>query len=169
MRAGKGRRKPFDAPWFLRGPDDNGVQNKPQLKPKQQNTYDMTVNEQKKRVTLKQFDPLDFGTSLLHQSLSNLTNPDAKEVFTNDPARLMSSLLPTEIKLQDIIGDKTPQEYFQERIQEAINSMAGKAYQELPQKQQPIVPLWNTLKKQSGQHPKTVILEHFSMSNKDTS
>ena len=74
----------------------------------------------------------------------------------------MLSLLPKDLQLKDIIDNKTPLEYFQERINDVVNSMAGKTYEKLSEIQQKIMPLWNELKKQSGQHPKTVIFEHFN-------
>lgn len=166
IREGEGTKKPVDAPWFLRGPDDNVVQNKRVSKvPKQEDIYASVVaNERKerKRVAVEQFDRMAFGTFLLHLCLSNLTNPDAKAIFTNNPAQVMSSLLPTGLELQDIIGEKTPQEYFQESIQAAVNSMAGKNYEELSEKQKLIVPLWNRLKIDLGQRPDMVIFKHFS-------
>ncbi len=166
IRVGEKPIKPVYAPWFLRGPEDNGVQNKGQSKqPKRENIHDKTVSEDKKQVAMKRFDRLAFGTSLLHQCLSNLTHPDAKAIFTKDPAQAMLSLLPTDIKLQDLIDKKTPLEYFQESIENAVNSMRGRNYQQLSEKQQTIIELWEELKKQSGQPPKTVVFEHFSRPN----
>lgn len=166
IREGQGPKKPIDAPWFLRGPDDNVVQNKRVSKiPKQDNIYDSDRAEQRKHLAVGQFDRMAFGTSLLHLCLSNLTNSDAKAIFTNNSAQVMSNLLPTGLKLQDIIGEKTPQGYFQESIRMAVNSMAGKNYEELSEKQQAITQLWNRLRIDSKQHPKMVIFQHFSGPN----
>ena len=137
IREGQGLKKPVDAPWFLRGPDDNVVQIK--LQP-----YDSVFTEEKKRAVehaVEQFDRMAFGASLLHRSLSYLTNPDAKAISTKDPVQIMSNLLPKDLQLKDIIENKTPLEYFQESIRMAVNSMAGKTVKELSEKQKPIVPL----------------------------
>lgn len=165
IREGQGSKKPVHAPWFLRSPDDNVVQNKRQPKPNKESVFDRTVSKEKKQALVEQFDRMAFGTFLLHLCLSNLTNPDAKAIFTNNPAQVMSNLLPTGLKLQDIIGEKTPQEYFQELIQAAVNSMAGKTYEKLSEKQQSIMQLWNRLRTDSGQYPKMVIFQHFSGPN----
>ena len=162
----QGPKKPIGAPWFLRGPDDNGVYNKGVSKvPKQGDAYEGVIAEQRKRLAVAQFDRMAFGTSLLHLCLSHLTNPDAKATFTKDPGEVMSSLLPRGLKLQDIIGEKTPTKYFQESIQEAVNSMTGKTYEELSKTQQPIMPSWNQLKIDSGQHPVMIICKRFSEHN----
>lgn len=164
-RQGKGHIKPLQAPWFLRGPADNDIQNKVEPKAKRQaNPRDMAVLEQKKRIALEQFDRLAFGTCLLHSCVSILTNPEAKKIFTKNLEQLMSSHLPKGISLQDVIGEKTPEEYFQESIRVAVNSMAGKTYEELSEIQQKIMPRWNLLKKQSGQRPDMVIFERFTSS-----
>lgn len=171
VREGQGPKKPVGAPWFLKGPNDNGVKAKGVLKvPKQDNMSDSTDSstKEKKRAlerAVEEFDRIAFGTSLLRLCLSSLTRPDAKESFTKNPGQAMSILLPPGLKLQDIIGEKTPQEYFQESIRMAVNSMAGKTYEELSEKQKPIMPFWNKLKIDSGQRPDMVIFQHFSGPN----
>lgn len=163
IRVGEGPRKPVDAPWFLEGPNDNGVQNKGQpKKPVQKNIFDRSISEERRQIAEKTFDRIAFATSLLLNCVANLSHPDAKAIFTKDATQLMLSLLPTNVRLQNVIGEKTPQEYFQESIQMAINDMAGKTYEELPEQQKPIMPFWNILRIESGKPPKTVIFEHFS-------
>ena len=174
VREGQGPKKSINAPWFLRGPDDNGVYDKGVPKaPNQENMYDSasTFTKEKKRAVeraVKQFDRMAFGTSLLHLCLSNLTNPGAKTSFTKNLAQAMSRFLPIGLKLQDVIGKETPQEYFQELIRETVNnSMVGKSHEDLPEKQQEIMPLWNQLKIESGQRPDMVIFEHFNGHSND--
>ena len=169
IREGQAPKKPVDAPWSLRGPDDNVVQIKLQPKePNQENIYGSVFTEEKKRAVehaVEQFDRMAFGTSLLHRSLSYLTNPDAKAISTKDPVQIMSNLLPKDLQLKDIIENKTPLEYFQESIRMAVNSMAGKPVEELSEIRKPIVPLWNRLKIDSGQRPDRVIFKHFNGTN----
>jgi len=163
---GKGPKKPFDAPWFLSGPDDNGVQNKRQPeKPKQKNIFERNLADLRRESAKKNFDRIDFGTGLLHCSLSHLIHPEAKKTFTKNLKDFMSSFLPPDLKLQDVIGDKTLQEYFADSINVAEQNASGKKYEQLSVKQKAIVNSWFLLELESGNDPKTVIFEHFSGHN----
>lgn len=162
-REGRKSKIPIDAPWYLSGPDENGDQKNGQAtKSKQEDIYVTSVNEQRKRIAEKHFDRIDYGTKLLHSWLTHHTNPNAKKFFTTNLEEFMSNYLPPDLKLDRIIGKKTSKEAFQELIGDVLKSMEGKTYEELPEIQKPILPMWNSLKKQSGQHPKTIILESFS-------
>lgn len=161
LRQGEATKKPIDAPWFLRGPDD-GAQNNEQPNPQQKTISNRTLGGEKREAALKQFDPLAYGDRLLLSFLTNVLHPEFEKNFTKDLCQFMSSCLPADLKLRDILGNKTPQECFQEIIKNSINSMAGKTYEELSEIQQKIMPRWNELKINSGQHPKIAISEHFS-------
>lgn len=164
MRKGEGPRKPIDAPWFLRGPDDNGLQStRNPVYAQLRREYNKSVAEQRSETAEKRFDHEVFETSLLLHCVSNLSNPYAKATFTKNPVQAMTSILTADVRLQKIIGDEIPPlEFFKKSIEGATKRMRGKTREELSEIQEKILPMWNRVRIDYGQHPKTVIFEHFS-------